>query len=135
MKDQWCNGLHYRLLIWRSWVLIPARPPFLFFSTKMITFVLCNIFERIWYSEFILIVKSWSCTSTFEKKLACALKKSCSKISHSNLERQALFHKYGSYSPHSFTRGIWFTFLLKLVMELHIWKNSKLACALEKKLL
>ena len=27
---------------------------FLFFSTKMITFVLCNIFEWIWYSEFIL---------------------------------------------------------------------------------
>ena len=27
---------------------------FLFFSTKMITFVLCNICECIWYSEFIL---------------------------------------------------------------------------------
>ena len=27
---------------------------FLFFSTKMITFMLCNIFELIWYSEFIL---------------------------------------------------------------------------------
>ena len=27
---------------------------FLFFSTTMITFVLCNIFELIWYSEFIL---------------------------------------------------------------------------------
>ena len=27
---------------------------FLFFSTKMITFVVCKIFELIWYSEFIL---------------------------------------------------------------------------------
>ena len=31
---------------------------FLFFPQKMITFVPCNIFERIWYSEFILEKKS-----------------------------------------------------------------------------
>jgi hypothetical protein len=26
---------------------------------KMITFELCNIFEQIWYSESILVVKKW----------------------------------------------------------------------------
>ena len=59
MKDPWCNGKQFQLLIWRSWVRIPARPPlFLFFSTKMITFVPCNIFEQIWYSEFILGIQN-----------------------------------------------------------------------------
>ena len=35
-----------------------------FFSTKMITFVLCNIFEVIWNSEFILVSEFYK---SFEK--------------------------------------------------------------------
>ena len=38
---------------------------FLFFSTKMITFVLCNIFELIWYSEFILVNEIRKCFPQF----------------------------------------------------------------------
>ena len=55
MKGPWCDGYHFQLLIWS---LNPSQNTSfsIFFSTKMITFVPCNIFERIWYSEFILEV-------------------------------------------------------------------------------
>ena len=33
----------------------------------MITFVPCNIFERIWYSEFILENKSWNSINVLGK--------------------------------------------------------------------
>ena len=48
------------LALWTSIMEVMSSNPiqatsFLFFSTKKITFVLFNIFEWIWYSEFILV--------------------------------------------------------------------------------
>ena len=54
MKDPWCNVTFDFYYKGRESQSQPGHLFFYLFSTKMITFVSCNIFDQIWYSEFIL---------------------------------------------------------------------------------
>ena len=79
MKDPWCNDL---ALSTSNMKVVSSNPGqatsfSIFFSTKMITFVPCNIFERIWYSEFIL---EWRLKSGFWSSILYTyIEKKCTK--------------------------------------------------------